>query len=91
METQPVEVTIRLYHLASGEAEVELSIPETSELGRLMADASPAEEASLFHRLRRLLTAELADAFAGLESPASSPATPATRPAPADTVLDRKR
>jgi len=63
-----VEVTVRLHGWASGESEVELSIPETSDLGRLLATASPAEQALLFGRLRRHLVAELADAFSGLES-----------------------
>ena len=68
METLPVEVTVTLHGWGWGESEVELSIPETTELGRLLAAASPAEQALLFGRLRRHLMAELADAFAGLES-----------------------
>ena len=68
METLPVEVTVKLHGWGSGESEVELSIPETTELGRLLASASPAEQALLFGRLRRHLVAELTDALAGLES-----------------------
>lgn len=68
-KTWPVEATVRLHGWGSGESEVELSIPGTSDLGRLLADASPAEQGLLFARLRRHLVAELADAFSGLESP----------------------
>jgi hypothetical protein len=68
LEILPVEVTVKLHGWGSGASEVELSIPETTDLGRLLAAASPAEQALLFGRLRRHLTAELADAFAGLES-----------------------
>ena len=68
-DTLPVEVTVRLHGWGPGESEVELSIPETSDLGQLLAGASPAEQGLLFARLRRHLVAELADAFNGLESP----------------------
>ncbi len=67
--TPPVEVTVRLYGWSSGESEVELSIPETSDLGRLLAATSPDEQALLFARLRRHLLGEVVDAFASLESP----------------------
>ncbi|MGH9039748.1 MAG: hypothetical protein ACRDZ3_05915 [Acidimicrobiia bacterium] len=69
MESAPVEVTVRLYGWGSGESEVELSIPETSDLGRLLASRSADEQGMIFARLRRHLVAELADAFADLESP----------------------
>ncbi|HYH50720.1 MAG TPA: hypothetical protein VEG38_14330 [Acidimicrobiia bacterium] len=69
METPPVEITVRLYGLTSGESEVELSLPETSEVGRLLAGATPAERPHVFGRLRRHLVAELTDAFAQLERP----------------------
>ena len=75
METPPVEVTVKLHGWASGESEVALSIPETSDLGRLLAAASPAEQGLLFARLRRHLVAELADAFSGLESSREPAAT----------------
>lgn len=66
---RPVEVIVKLYDFRPGESEVEISIPETSELGRLLAGASPAEETLLFARLRCRLVAELTDAFSGLERP----------------------
>ncbi|MGH9035704.1 MAG: hypothetical protein ACRD0O_08050 [Acidimicrobiia bacterium] len=68
METPHVQVTVTLYGWVSGASEVEISVPETSDLGRLLAAASPAEQALLFNRLRRHLVAELGDAFSGLES-----------------------
>ena len=68
-ETPPVEVTVKLYGWSSGESEVELSIPETSDLGRLLAAASPEEQALLFARLRRHLLGEVGDAFRALEVP----------------------
>jgi hypothetical protein len=80
VETPPVEITVRLYGLTSGESEVELSVPETSEVGRLLAGTSPAEQCLVFGRLRRHLIAELTDAFAQLERPpepvAGGPAGP---------------
>ena len=68
MNSPPVEVTVRLFGWGSGESEVELSIPETSDLGRLLATAPPEEQGLLFARLRRHLVAEVTDAFAGLET-----------------------
>ena len=68
LDIPAVEVTVRLHGWASGESVVELSIPETSDLGHLLAGATPAEQSLIFGRLRRHLVAELADAFAGLES-----------------------
>lgn len=69
MESASVEVTVKLYGWDSGESEVELSIPETSDLGRLLAASSPEEQGMIFARLRRHLAAELADAFAQIEAP----------------------
>lgn len=59
----PVEVSIRLFSWAPGESEVEISLPETSELAGMLEGASPGEAAIVFDRLYRHLTAELADAF----------------------------
>lgn len=59
----PVEVSIRLFGWASGESEVEISIPETSELAGMLEGASSEEAAIVFQRLHHHLTAELADAF----------------------------
>ena len=67
--TPPVEVVVKLYGWGSGESEVELSIPDTSVLGRLLEAVPEDERALLFARLRRHLVAELNDAFSGLESP----------------------
>ena len=61
-------MTVRLYGWSSGESEVELSIPETSDLGRLLTAASPEEQRLLLARLRRHLVSEVLDAFSGLES-----------------------
>lgn len=69
MESAPVEVTVKLYGWGSGESEVELSIPETSDLGRLLAASSPDEQGLIFARLRRHLVAEVSDAFTQIEAP----------------------
>ena len=71
----PVEVTVKLYGWISGESEVELTIPETSDLGSRLAAASPEERALLFARLRHHLVSEVLDAFTGLEAPLA-PASP---------------
>ncbi len=76
METPPVEVNVKIYGWGSGESEVELSIPETSDLGRLLAGVSPAEQGLVFTRLRRHVVAELVDALSGLESPREPAASP---------------
>lgn len=73
-QSPPVEVTIRLYGWTPGESEVEISIPETSDLADRLRDASPAEASLVFARLHRRLTAELADAFSTLDrEPVASP------------------
>jgi hypothetical protein len=63
----PVEVTLKLYGWTSGDSEVEVSIPPTSDLGRLLAVATPPEESLLLAHLRRRLVAELGDAFSSLD------------------------
>ena len=68
MDKAPVEVTVKLYGWGSGDSEVGLSVPDTSDLGRRLATASPAEQELLFARLRRHLLTELKDAFSVLES-----------------------
>lgn len=76
-------MTVKLYGWGSGESEVELSIPETSDLGRLLAGGFPDEEGSLFARLRHRVVAELIDAFTRLESRREPAARPAESPAAA--------
>ncbi len=66
METPPIEVTTKLYGWGPGESEVELAIPEKSDLAQLLADASPAQQGFLFARLRRHLPAVLTDASRAL-------------------------
>lgn len=63
----PIEVSIRLYGWAAGESEVEITIPETSDLADMLRGASPAEASLVFGRLHRRLAAELADAFSTLD------------------------
>jgi hypothetical protein len=77
VETPPIEVTTKLYGWGPGESEVEVAIPEGSDLAHLLADASPAQQGFLFARLRRHLLAELADAFRTLEK--REPAASASR------------
>jgi hypothetical protein len=79
VETPPIEVRTRLYGWAPGDSEVELAIPEESDLAHLLADASPVQQGFLFARLRRHLLAELTDAFRALET--GEPAASASRAA----------